>query len=233
MKRASNKSNLDIIRGYLNGERPFVQISMTDVDGIQKRKEGEEWEDSRGKKWKKQNGKKTAIGKKSTIINDERCLFCNADTRFGTRYDRQVWPKTRKCYDCFIEFETLLKVRGVYDSYVRNRDLSYLRSSLLDFKPKLEETLKWCQSDSSKKLQYLNDDGSPDTWKDNTDSVKSIQESAEKDLSLVNDRLSDVEKEFEQLSVNMDVVKMCEKELKKKYKNGRNESSPVIELGVR
>ena len=45
MKRASGKSNLSIVKDYLEGNRPFIQISMAGVEELAKRKEGEEWEE--------------------------------------------------------------------------------------------------------------------------------------------------------------------------------------------
>lgn len=224
MKRCKNKSNLDIIRSYVNSERPFIQISMTGIEELKKRKEGEEWEDARGKKWKKVGGKKVAINKSSTIINEERCMICNADVRWGNRYDKQVWPKTRKCYDCFIEFDTQLKIAGLHQSYEKYRDLTNVNSYLIDFKSKLTETINWCENKDNKKLQYVNDDGSSEieTWIDNTDTIDKIKKDAQTDLKLVNDRLADVEKELNELKINLDLVKNVEIKLKEKYKDGRN-----------
>ena len=236
MKRCKNKSNLDIIRSYVNDERPFAQVSMTGVDELRKRKEGEEWTDTAGKNWKKVNGVKMAVGKAATVINEERCTICDADTRWGNKYDRQIWPKTRKCYDCFIEFETLLKGKGLYDTYERHRDLRNVNSYLVDLKSKLTETIEWCENTNNKDLKYFNDDGiekgdiNVETWKDNTDTISKIKEDASKDLTLVNDRLKDVFNELSELKVNLNSIEKCEDNLKIKYKDGRNTPPFTIEL---
>ena len=51
MKRASGKSNLDIVKDYVEGNRPFVQVGYDPNLNNSKRKEGEEWEDGQGNKW--------------------------------------------------------------------------------------------------------------------------------------------------------------------------------------
>jgi hypothetical protein len=48
------KSNIDIVKDYLAGERPFIQIGYS---GESYHKEGEIWVDNKGVQWKKENGK--------------------------------------------------------------------------------------------------------------------------------------------------------------------------------
>lgn len=229
MKRCSNKSNLDIVKSYLSGERPFIQVGWTPDSELKKRKEGEIWTEN-GKKYIKEKGIKKAYSDKAKFINEERCMLCNADTRWGNRYDREIWPKTRKCYDCFIEFETQLKIKGLYDNYIKNRDYNNLKSGLVDFKSKLEETINWCNSDNRKDLQYFNGDGSQEIWKDNTTTINKVREDAGRDLKLVQERLDDVTKELSELSTNVESVKKLEEVLKEKYKNGREDTSVKIEV---
>ena len=232
MKRASGKSNLSVIRDYVDGVRPFTQISMSGTEDLSSRKDGEVWEDGTGKKWKKSGGRKVAQDKKSTIINEERCMCCKADTRWGSRLDKSVWPKTQKCYDCFIEFETILKTKGVFETYKRVRDLKNLNGYLKNLKSKLEQTISWCSSDTNKNIQFFNDiiGAEQEVWNDNTDAIEKIKNDANTDLQLVNDRLVDVSKELTTLSNNDMVIKDTEKELKIKYKNGRDSSFGSIEV---
>lgn len=232
MKRASGKTNLSIVKDYLDGVRPFVQVSMTGVYELQNRKEGEEWIDDSGKKWKKKNGVKISVNKNSTLINEERCKICHCDVRWGSNEDRRVWPKTQKCYDCFIEFETLLKVKGFHSSYERCRDLKNLKGHLNELKAKLTETINWCNDDKNKKINFFNDDGSTqvETWNDSTGAVEKIKNDALADLVLVVARLSDVKTELDGLDDNSKSVKIVENSLIKKYKNGRTESARTIEV---
>lgn len=231
MKHASGKSNLSILQDYVNGDRPFTQVSLSGAQELANRKEGEEWTDLSGKKWKKQNGCKVSNNKKSLLIVEERCMLCNTDVRWGNRYDKQVWPKSRKCYDCFVEFESLLKLKGLYTNFIRNRDLINLNGYLIDFKSKLQETIAWCESPINNQIKYVNDDGTDqlETWTDDTDARLKIKIDASNDLKLVNDRLKDIKEELASLKINTKAVKLIEKELIKKYKKGR----PHVFNGVR
>ena len=232
MKRASGKSNLSILKDYVEGNRPFVQVSMAGTEELRNRKEGEIWSDAAGKKWKKSGGRKIAIDKISNLIIEERCTICNADTRWGNRYDRQVWPKTRKCYDCFVEFETGLKKNGIYETFIRNRDLKNLKSGLVDFKGELIETIAWCNDSINDEIKYVNDDGTNhvETWKDDTDARDKVKEDAQKDLDLVAARLADIETELSTQDINLKVVGTIEQDLKRKYKKGRTAPEFGIKL---
>jgi hypothetical protein len=241
MKKARGKSNLSIVQDYVSGNRPFTQISMTGTDDLSNRKEGEEWE-SGGKKWRKFKGNKVQISNiKSKILDRIRdmhiCSICKCDTRFSLdttkEYDLLVIYKTKKCYECFIEFETLLKHKGFYANYVKNRDFRNLKAKLLDFKAKLVETIEWCNSPNSRKIHSINDTGvnsvELETEHDTTDRVDIIKKDATTDLQLVDDRLSDIDKELLTLTSNIDDVNSVEQLLKEKYKDGRDTPNFIIE----
>jgi hypothetical protein len=70
MKRAQGKSNIDIIKGYVAGERPFLQVGYTgDADKYIIRKEGETWTDASGKQWiQTASGPRCIIVQKSVSI---------------------------------------------------------------------------------------------------------------------------------------------------------------------
>jgi hypothetical protein len=143
MKKASGKSNLSIVKDYLSGERPFVQVGYDANLENNKRKEGDEWEDSQGRKWVWKNGSKRRVPKRATIINEQRCKCCNMDVRWGNYLDDRVWPKTGYCYDCFINFQTELKMMGMFEVYNELQDLKNERSILEDYKKKFEESKKF------------------------------------------------------------------------------------------
>jgi hypothetical protein len=244
MKRAKNKSNLSIIQDYVDDVRPFTQISMVGTDELSKRKEGEEWTDATGKKWKKKNGVKTKLNKIKTTALDVAnqsyvCSICKCDTRFSTnamkRFDQQVIFKTRKCYDCFIEFETLLKFKGFFNDYEKFRSYTNFKNYLLDFRQKLNETVNWCNSPDSKKIQSLNDTGinsvELQTEYDTTDKVEIVKRDAIKDLAEIYSKMQDVDKFLSELNFDYNKIKDVEKFMKKKYKKGRNTEEFKIKMG--
>lgn len=197
MKKTSGKSNLSIIKDYVNGERPFIQVSFEGTD-IADRKEGEEWEDSLGRRWTKKDGYKKRLPKKSTIVNEKRCKHCNMDVRWGNYLDDRVWPKSGLCYDCFIDHETKFRIKGVWTEFNKLRELRNEKSFLLDYKSKFEETKKWCEEHKDDAVTFLEEDGSKETWDGKMDYTK-ILEDVNGDLKMANDRLEIIDEEINKL----------------------------------
>jgi hypothetical protein len=191
MKKASGKSNLSIVKDYLSGERPFVQVGYDANLENNKRKEGEEWEDSQGRKWVWKNGSKRRISKRATIINQQRCKCCKMDVRWGNYLDDRVWPKTGYCYDCFINFQTELKMMGMFEVYNELQDLKNERSILEDYKKKFEESQKFCQENQGKPVEFLEEDGSFERWEGVQDYTK-ILEDVTNDLVKINEGLAEI-----------------------------------------
>jgi hypothetical protein len=200
MKKASGKSNLSIVKDYLSGERPFVQVGYDANLENNKRKEGEEWEDSQGRKWVWKNGSKRRISKRATIINQQRCKCCKMDVRWGNYLDDRVWPKTGYCYDCFINFQTELKMMGMFEVYNELQDLKNERSILEDYKRKFEESQIFCQQNQGKPVEFLEEDGSFERWEGVQDYTK-ILEDVTNDLVKINVGLAEINvkiKEYEE-----------------------------------
>jgi hypothetical protein len=191
MKRALGKSNLDIVKDYVDGVRPFVQVGYDSNLENSTRKEGEEWEDGQGRKWVWKNGSKRRVQKRATIINEQRCKCCKMDVRWGNYLDDRVWPKTGYCYDCFINFQTELKMMGMFEVYNELQDLKNERSILEDYKKKFEESQKFCQENQGKPVEFLEEDGSFERWEGVQDYTK-ILEDVTNDLVKINEGLAEI-----------------------------------------
>lgn len=189
MKR---KSNIEIVKDYYEGNRPFIQIGYDSNLENTARKEGEIWEDSKGKKWIWKNGLKRRLPKKATIIVEQRCKECNADVRWGNYLDLRVWSKTKMCYDCFNKSETKMKIDGVWEIFNQLRDLRNEKDFLLDYKKKFEETKKWCEDNQGKPIEFFNEDGSVEKWEGKEDLTKILND-VNTDLEKVNTRLSEID----------------------------------------
>jgi chaperonin cofactor prefoldin len=206
MKRAQGKSNLEIVQDYLDGNRPFIQVGYTDDINNATRKEGEEWEDSQGRKWIWKNGSKRRVPKKVIIDNKCICKHCNADIRWGNYLDNQVWPKTHLCYDCFTKNETQMKLEGTWEFYDQIRELKNERSVLTDYKTKFDETLKWCVEKENKPLEFINEDGSIEKW-EGENGIEKIKQDVEKDLEFINARLLEIDKSISNLEKDYESAK--------------------------
>lgn len=153
------KSNIEIVKSYLAGERPFVQVGYT-VPKIN-RKEGEEWVDSQGQKWVQRNGYKTRINEQANMIRKasrQECE-CGQAIHFGDRHDQKFFLKTGKCYDCTIKFETELRVLGAFSHYENWKLLSNYLGYLEDMKRKIEDSIHYFQTEGDTLNVLCNSEG--------------------------------------------------------------------------
>ena len=207
MKRASGKSNLDIVKDYVDGNRPFVQVGYDPNLNNSKRKEGEEWEDGQGNKWIWKNGSKRKVSKLANIKIEQRCSICNADMKFGNYLDDRFFPKTGKCYDCSISFDSKLKTLGVYADYEKYKIYNSLLSEMKDFKKNIIESIEYLEKNTDQKLQFFNDDGSQEFWTDDTDKVQKVLSDLKKDLQDVEDNIKKANEELVKINYNPEIEK--------------------------
>jgi len=199
MKKASGKSNLAIVRDYLNGERPFIQVGYTADSDFASRKDGEIWEDVNGKKWIKKNGTKRAINNvnSSTIESTKcHCKDCNMDIRWGNRYDEILYNKTGRCQECLAKFETKLRIEGKYDEYEQNKILRNQLSQAKEFRAKVQESYNFVSS--HQKISFPNGDGTLDEW--TIERRENILKDLKSDLKKIDKQILKIEKKLEKLS---------------------------------
>lgn len=207
MKRAQGKSNIDIVKGYLDGERPFLQVGYTGDDKYIIRQENETWTDSSGKQWIQTKSGPQAVTRVMDIVREEmndKCECCKKEIRWGTRQDRKMFYRTKKCLDCIAKEETALRIKGQYKLYETKKLIENELSYLLDIKQKLRESKDYLESDDSKTLTWANQTGMVEEWsneargelkkniqKDWVTCLKKIK-SAEKELKKVNEEINKI-----------------------------------------
>lgn len=202
MKRASGKSNLNIVRDYVDGNRPFIQVGYDPNLNNSKRKEGEEWVDGQGSKWVWKNNTKRKVSKLGQIKIDQRCSICNADMKFGNYLDDRFYPKTGKCYDCNISFESKLKVLGAYADYEKYKIYNSMLSEMKDFKKNITDSIDYIEKNPNEKLQFFNDDGSSEFWTDDTRQMAKVLSDLKNDLKDVEDNIAKANEELTKLNYN-------------------------------
>jgi hypothetical protein len=194
-KRNSSMSNIDVVKKYLAGERPYIQVSNYVTEKEKFRKEGEEWEISKIR-YKKVNGKTVKLTKsQGDVIRDAiddflNCKECNANWKFASAIDRKTLLRTGCCQDCLITYETKLRVLGIYDSYEKYRLATYELGYLRDMEKKLTETIAYFSSNNGDIVSVAESEYDPSIiWK-NTNKDK-----------ILNDAISDL-KETKRLIKN-------------------------------
>ncbi len=199
MKKASGKSNLAIVRDYLNGERPFIQVGYTADSDFASRKEGEVWVDANGRKWIKKNGSKRAINQvNSSVIEATKqiCKDCSMDIRWGDRYDQLFFNKTGRCHECIVKFETNLRREGKYEEYEQKKLLQNQLSQAREFRTKVQESFDFVST--HEKISFPNGDGTLDEW--TIERRENILKDLKKDIKKIDKQILKIEQKLEKLS---------------------------------
>lgn len=205
MKKASGKSNIDIVRGYLNGERPFVQVGYTgDINKYIIRKEGEQWTDSSGKRWiQTASGPQTitpVLDMVREAMND-KCSCCGREIRWGNHLDKKMFNKTKKCYDCVIEEEHQLRIKGKFKLYETKKLIENELAYLNDVKGYLRDSKEYLKE--HKVLTYVNSNGHVEEW--SNESRRELMNNLKKDWVTCLRKIRDAEKEL--AKVNEEIAK--------------------------
>jgi len=205
MKKASNKSNIEIVKDYLSGERPFTQVGY--VPPIEPtHKDGDVWVDKNGTEWIQVGS--CRISKKLYDTRESTrqiCSVCEKDVYWSnSQNDLKFFNKTGKCYDCVIEEETKMRLDGTYEIYEKIKVIQNQKSFLLELKQKTEEGLVWLQNKSNK-IEYLNEDGTGEFWTDvsRDDFIKTASE----DLSEIKKSIILCEVSLEMLETRLNELK--------------------------
>lgn len=200
------KKNIDIVRDYLNGERPYIKVGYTgDVNKFIIRKVGERWTDAAGKEWEQKDYGPVAVTRVSDIIREEmaqKCTCCNREIRWGSKQDQKMYYRTKKCFDCLVEEETTLRIKGKFKLYETKKLLENELSYLNDIRQKLRESKDYLASEQSKKLTYVNSNGSVEEW-DNSVRAELV-EHVEKDWKTCLKKIKSAEKELKKIENEID-----------------------------
>jgi len=195
---ARRKWTHETIKQVLDGEQPFIQVGY-DKKTV-KRKNGEEWTDSKGKSWRMDNGVISSVNKQMDSIRGllkRICPGCGQDMDFTyDRLDHKVFPKTGKCYNCLEADEMFLRATGKWEAYEAKKMLQYKRAKLEEFKEKVEEAIYFLKNDTGR-MEEVMSNGDIVTFSGKSNPQWLID--AEKDLIKVNDELIKVTEEISKL----------------------------------
>ena len=126
-------SNIEKIQKMVKGiyNRP-IQVGYT---GKTLRKEGEEWEDHNGRKWKIQNGQRKQITKVPARGID-KCSDC--EKMILKDIDQDTYNRMNRCYHCQINFEVDLKVEGKWEDWVKEMEEKRWETILKEYESEIE-----------------------------------------------------------------------------------------------
>lgn len=187
------KSNIEIVKDYLAGERPIIQVGYTG-EKYEKRAVGEKWTDAKGQEWVQKESGPQKVNRVAEIVREaigiQKCR-CGQDIKWGSKLDRHFFRKTGLCENCLIDYETKLKILNIYDDYERYKLISNELGYLRDARQKIQEIVAFFESDSGDVTMICNAEGFTERWA-NTNRDR-ILEDAKKDLELVLKRIEELE----------------------------------------
>jgi len=152
-------------------------------------KEGDVWTEGR-KTWTIKNGIKQTISKLDAIKKEVFMPLCcpECGNVMKKRLDKPHYKLHKKCYDCIIDFEGKLRVKGEYKNYIKNLK----GKNSIDILNELESTLLSAVNVSNS--NFVSEDGVVEKWVGGIDKEKfskEIKTAAKAKREYINKQLND------------------------------------------
>ena len=150
-------------------------------------KEGDIWKEGR-KTWTIKKGIKQTVSKLDTIKKEVFMPLCcpKCGTVMKKRLDKPNYKIHKTCFDCVIEFEHKLKIRGEYDDYIKKLKAK----NSLDIVDEMESYLLDAINTSNE--GFVSEDGVVERWVGGVNKVELTKQVKE----AVNTRRTHIEKKL-------------------------------------
>jgi hypothetical protein len=154
-------------------------------------KEGDVWKENR-KTWTIKNGIKQTISKLDAIKKEVFTPLCCPECSkvMKKRLDKPNYKIHKKCFDCVVDFEHKLKIKGEYNDYIKN-----LKSkNELDIVDEMESYLLDAINTSND--GFVSEDGVVERWKGGVNKVeltKQVKEATKTRRTHIEKKLNDKE----------------------------------------
>ena len=190
LKKEFRKKDVNRARNLIMGKTGAstgIQIGYNKKE--EDHKEGDVWTEKR-KTWTIKKGIKQTVSKlddiKKEIFMPLCCPECSKVMK--KRLDKPHYKLHKKCYDCVIDFEGKLRVRGKYDDYIKNLK----GKNSIEILNELESTLLEAVNTSNE--GFVSEDGVVERWVGGIDKnkfTKEIKEAAKSKREYINKQLND------------------------------------------
>ena len=167
-KRKDVERMRNLIKGKA-GESSELQVGFTTK--IEDHKEGDIWEEG-GKKWTIKDGIKQTATKLDEVKKEAILpLFCpSCKSLMKKRNDTKMYNIHKMCFDCVVDMEGKLKIKGKYKDYERD----IVSNNAKDYINHLESYLMEALNTSNR--QYISEKGEVERWKGGIDKEKLTKE---------------------------------------------------------
>ncbi len=160
--------NKEFRKTDVNRLRNLIQGKTGDSTGTQigyntkqeDRKEGDIWVENK-KTWTIKNGIKQTISKLDKIKKEVFMPLCcpECSNVMKKRLDKPNYNIHKKCFDCVVDFEHKLKIKGKYNDYIKNLKAK----NSLDIVDEMESYL--LDAINTSNSNFVSEDGVVERWK--------------------------------------------------------------------
>ena len=172
LKKEFKQKDVNRARNLIMGKTDASTSTQIGYNTKQKDyKEGDVWTEGR-KTWTIKNGIKQTISKLDKIKKEVFMPLCcpECGNVMKKRLDKPHYRIHKKCYDCVIDFEGKLKVKGEYENYIKNLK----GKNSIDILNELESTLLSAVNISNS--NFVSEDGVVEKWVGGIDKEKFTEE---------------------------------------------------------
>jgi len=190
LKKEFKQKDVNRARNLIMGKTDASTSTQIGYNTKQKDyKEGDVWTEGR-KTWTIKNGIKQTISKLDVIKKEVFMPLCcpECGNVMKKRLDKPHYKIHKKCYDCVIDYEGKLIVRGTYDNYIKQLK----GKNNIDILNELESTLLSAVNTSNS--NFVSEDGVVEKWVGGIDKEKFTEEiktAAKAKREYINKQLND------------------------------------------
>jgi hypothetical protein len=173
-----------------------TQVSFSNTNIEVQKNVGDTWEDKDGNLWEQKDWGKIKKSKSSDTLTHVRqylqsiskCTASNCDVS-GTysNSDKKLISKTGFCAGCLAKREQQIQNDGLWEEYSKYKVYSNMAAYGTEVLQQLTEALQ----DVTNIHEYVNEDGSVEVWKDNSD-IQLLKSQIETDIENAKKELSEV-----------------------------------------
>ena len=190
LKKEFKKKDVNRARNLImgkSGASTSTQIGYSKKE--EDHKEGDVWKENR-KTWTIKNGIKQTVSKLDAIKKEVFMPLCCPECSkvMKRRLDKPNYKLHKKCFDCVIDFEHKLRIRGEYGNYIKKLK----GKNNIDILDKLESTLLEVVNTSNE--GFVSEDGVVERWVGGIDKNKfteDIKKYAKSKREYINKQLND------------------------------------------
>jgi bacterioferritin-associated ferredoxin len=192
LKKEFKRKDVDRARNLLMGKSGAS--SETQVGYTKKRvdyKEGDVWVENK-KTWTIKDGIKQTISKMDKIKKEIFMPLCcpKCSKVMKKRLDKPNYKAHKTCFDCVIDFEHKLRIRGEYDDYIKKLKLKNRLTEIDEMENMFLELAN--QSNDG----FVSEQGEVERWKGGVDVNKisqDISKAANKTRKIIKEKLNNEE----------------------------------------